>query len=154
AFETVEELDKHLAEDAGLGLLTLAAILEGAGVACELFDLGRMFFEMLQYDPDADVAVFAANQIVKREFDVLGVSSICSYYPLTLRFANEVKRRRPDCKVIFGGPQATVTDIATMEAFPAVEMIIRGEADEILLPVLEALSGGGDLERIPGVTYR
>src|SRR5262249_29543736 len=96
AFETVEELDKHLAEDAGLGLLTLAAILEGAGVACELFDLGRMFFEMLQYDPDADVAVFAANQIVKREFDVLGVSSICSYYPLTLRFANEVKRRRPD----------------------------------------------------------
>lgn len=151
---TTAAADRRVAEDAGLGLLTLAAILEKAGVGCELRHLSRHLFQMGPQDPGADLALLAAERIAARNFDVLGVSTICSSYPFMLRFAEEVKRRRPGCSVVLGGPQATVTDVATLTAFDSVDAIVRGEADESFPRLLECLSGRSRLDLIPGITYR
>src|SRR5208283_276846 len=151
---TTAAADRRVAEDAGLGVLTLAAILEKAGVGCELHHLSRHLFQMGHQDPGADLALLAAERIAARNFDVLGVSTICSSYPFMLRFAEEVKRRRPGCIVVLGGPQGTVTDVATLTAFDSVDVIVRGEADESFPRLLECLSGRSRLDLIPGITYR
>ena len=58
--------------------------------------------------------------------------------------------------VVLGGPQASVTDMATMEAFPAIDFIVRGEAEHSFIHLIEALSQKEalGLENIRGITFR
>jgi radical SAM superfamily enzyme YgiQ (UPF0313 family) len=147
-------LERRLAENAGLGVLTLAAILEKCGVDCEVHHLSRHLFDLRDEDRCRDRARLCAERIAAGEFDAFGISTICSSYPFLLRFAHVVKRLRPDCTVILGGPQATVTDVATLNAFESVDLIVRGEADETLPRVLESLHERPRLALVPGITYR
>jgi radical SAM superfamily enzyme YgiQ (UPF0313 family) len=148
------DVQRELTEDAALGVLTLAAVLERAGFACELIHLTEHLFRAIREFPEEDAVASSANEIAQLDFEVLGLSTICSSYPAVLRIASEIKRRRPQCKIVLGGPQASVTDVATLQAFPAVDIVVRGEADETLPQLLDALDGGKCLALIPGLTYR
>jgi radical SAM superfamily enzyme YgiQ (UPF0313 family) len=101
--------------------------------------------------------LFVTDRLKSLTFDVIGFSSICSSYPLTLRLINEVKRLRPETPVILGGPQASVVDIATMGNFSSVDFIVRGEADETLPSLLDTLyrrDASAHWEVMTGLTYR
>lgn len=148
------DFERILAEKTGLGVLTLAAILDRQGVSYELQHLSRHCYEGGLPGGSSELAALAADRIAAGAFDVIGISTVCSSYPLTLRFATEIKRRRPGCTVILGGPQATVTDVVTMRSFESIDIVVRGEADEILPRVLECLSRRRSLALLQGVTYR
>jgi hypothetical protein len=45
----------------------------------------------------------------------VGFSSRCDNYLNSLRIAAELRQMRPQVPIIFGGPQATITDTATLE---------------------------------------
>jgi radical SAM superfamily enzyme YgiQ (UPF0313 family) len=98
---------------------------------------------------------FVVRHLEPLAFDVFAFSSICSSYPLTLRLAQEIRRTNPYAKIIVGGPQASVVDIATMRAFPCVDVIVRGEADDTF-PMLLRLLEHNDSRwlRLPGITFR
>jgi radical SAM superfamily enzyme YgiQ (UPF0313 family) len=139
-----------------LGILTLASVLEEAGISPLVFDLnGFVRDACLESDSrvERDVMRSAAPAIACLDADVFGFGTICSSYPLTIRIAEEVKRLRPHAKIIFGGPQAPVVDVSTLETFSFVDCIVRGEADEIIVPALEQLVSG-DRSTVLGVTYR
>ncbi len=87
-------------------------------------------------------------------FDVIGFSTICSSYPLTIRIARRVRLAHPDATIVFGGPQASAVDIATLEAFPFVDLIVRGEADESLVQVMRTGVRSPALAFVPGITFR
>ena len=139
-----------------LGILTLASVLSRAGVPSVVFDLNalirRLYFEAPD-ELDGDLCRLAAPAIAALPSDVFGFGTICSSYPLTLRVAQEVKRLRPEAKIVFGGPQASATDVLTLEAFPFVDAVVRGEADEILVAALEEISAALPV-RTPGVSWR
>jgi radical SAM superfamily enzyme YgiQ (UPF0313 family) len=163
-----------------LGVLTLAAILREKSYQTHIVDLDDLFLRYLEQSStsacktrnfgiigdnasitkgsDQSFFSYAAAHIKRlgAETDVYGFSSICSSYPLTLRLAEQVKNHIPSAVVLLGGPQASVVDVPTMEAFPYIDYIIRGEADETLPLVLMALSHGDDFDfsAIPGVTFR
>jgi hypothetical protein len=145
-------------KDAPLGTLTLAAVLELQGVAVELLDLDRMYVDH-RAACGGDRAVFeyyekVLGRLAALDCEIFGFGSICSSYPLTLRLATALKKRRPDARIVLGGPQASVVDVATMKAFQAVDIVIRGEAEETLPRVLDALTGRGSLDFIAGITFR
>jgi radical SAM superfamily enzyme YgiQ (UPF0313 family) len=170
---------------AHLGVLTLAAILREKEFKAHVVNLDELFLAFLRHgktQPAANVEepanlmpAMTGNRIKASEleqpvnffsyvvehlkslsFDVFGFSSICSSYPLTLRLAQEVKRLHPDASIILGGPQASVVDVPTMHAFPCIDFIIRGEADETFPALLDLLSRTGphSWESIPGITFR
>ena len=95
-----------------------------------------------------------ANRLDDIEFDILGLGTICSSYPLTIRIAHEVKSRKPKSIIIVGGPQASVTDVPTLEAFGAIDYVVRGEAEETFPRLLDGLNGEGPIDKIAGITYR
>lgn len=99
---------------------------------------------------------FVMERLRSLSFDVFGFSSICSSYPLTMRLAVDVNRLNPHSRIVLGGPQASVVDVATMRAFPCVDFVVRGEADRTFTALLDALSDGelSAVERIPGITFR
>jgi radical SAM superfamily enzyme YgiQ (UPF0313 family) len=152
------QLAKAIAEHAPVGILSLAAVLEERGIAPVVLNLNQLHFQHSW--PDRyhyrliDFCALALRELSELRFDVIGLSSMCSTYPLTVRIAREVKRLRPGIPIILGGPQASVVDVATLEAFPFVDLIVRGEAEETLPLVLDALDGRGELASVPGITFR
>jgi radical SAM superfamily enzyme YgiQ (UPF0313 family) len=138
-----------------LGILNLAAVLENIGDCPNIIDVNGAYLRFVEkFRSSDDFAGFLASEIAENAADLYGFSSICSTYPLTVRIAESVKRLRPNSTVVFGGPQASVVDVATLTAFPFVDFVLRGEA-EISLPVLIAeLTAGGRFHQVGGLTYR
>jgi radical SAM superfamily enzyme YgiQ (UPF0313 family) len=153
------EAHKLIVQYAPVGILTLAAVLDGLGVDIHLLDLNRFFYDHLNLDsrhePGNDLVSGVVRQLEGTHFDVIGFGTICSTYPLTLRLAREIRRTHPEAVILLGGPQASVVDESTLVTFPFVDFILRGEAEETLPQLLDALSSGGaSIKNVQGITYR
>jgi radical SAM superfamily enzyme YgiQ (UPF0313 family) len=148
------EASRMMGELAPVGVLSLAAVLQGRGCEPEVVDLNRVYYSWLRDSESSgdDFCDFAGALLADHPCDVFGFSTVCSSYPLTIRVAAAVKRARPASLVILGGPQASVVDVSTMRAFPWIDLVVRGEAEEILPELLDAL--GGSLTNVPGITFR
>ena len=170
--------EAHAKTGAQIGVLSLAALLRQQGINPIFFNLDDLFYDFIGrnetsalidgacgetltgstnagQEPAEFFFPFVAKQLESISCDIFGFSSICSSYPLTLRLAQEVRQLNPHAKIIIGGPQASVVDVATMAAFPCVDIIVRGEADETF-PALLRLLGNDDSnwQSLPGITFR
>src|SRR5579859_2702562 len=156
--QAVGETDaaRIMGELAPVGILSLAAVLEAKGLQPEVVDLNRVYYDWRQKsDPNkTDFCSFAGAYFAGRDFDFFGFSTVCSSYPLTLRIAAEVKRVHPESVVALGGPQASVVDISTMRAYPFIDLVVRGEAEQTLPDLVDALAAGSSLAAVPGITFR
>jgi hypothetical protein len=155
--EITSDLVRQVTLEPQLGILSLAAVLEVRGDSVLIVDLNRTYFQFADSGGMSELDEFAeaaAGAIAERCADVYGFSSICSSYPLTIRIAKALKAIRPDCTIVFGGPQASVVDIQTLAAFPFVDLILRGEAEESFPLLLNELAGGRRMDQVPGLTYR
>jgi hypothetical protein len=162
--------DAHANTGAQLGVLTLAALVRGQNYEPRVINLDDLFFEFVRLDqsrpslnhdrltnskPAETFFSFVARHLPRDGFDIYGLSSICSSYPLTLRLAQEIRRLNPSAKIILGGPQASVVDVATMRSFACVDIIVRGEADDTFPSLLQLLHNESpDWEQLPGITFR
>ncbi|HTD22949.1 MAG TPA: radical SAM protein [Terriglobales bacterium] len=156
--QAVGETDaaRIMGELAPVGILSLAAVLEARGLQPEVVDLNRVYYDWRQKSNqnETDFCSFAGAYFAGRDFDFFGFSTVCSSYPLTLRIAAEVKRVHRTSVVVLGGPQASVVDVSTMRAFPSIDLVVRGEAEESLPALVDALAAGSSLAAIPGITFR
>ena len=148
---------QEAASEPQLGILSLAAVLEKQGHAPRVVDANRTFLSLVKSSRRRhrlEFAQIAARMIAGSDSDVCGFSTICSSYPLTIRIARIVKELRPECRILFGGPQASVVDLDTLLAFPFVDFILRGEAEQTFPLFLNYLEHGQQLGMVPGLTYR
>lgn len=153
------EAIRLIAEHAPIGVLSLAAVLEQDGVSPNVVDLNRLYYAYLRSGDrpaakGADFCSYVLRELENTPFDIIGFSSICSSYPLTIRIAREIKKIRPDTPIVFGGPQASVVDTATMEAYPFVDYVVRGEAEESFPALIRTIAAEAIPEGVAGVTYR
>src|SRR5258708_40354989 len=90
-----------MGEEAPLGVLSLAAVLEREGLRPEVVDLNRLYydFQRVREHGETDFSRFAASYFAGQDFDFFGFSTVCSSYPLTIRIACEVKHLHPDSVV-------------------------------------------------------
>ncbi|MBZ5505489.1 MAG: B12-binding domain-containing radical SAM protein [Acidobacteriia bacterium] len=155
-----KEAARVMGELAPVGILSLAAVLEAKGLHPEVVDLNRVYYDWLQKSnrsqssAETDFCRFAGDYFAGRDFDFFGFSTVCSSYPLTLRIAAEVKRAHRESVVVLGGPQASVVDVSTMRAFPFVDLVVRGEAEQTLPDLVDALTRHSSLATISGITFR
>lgn len=166
---TANQLDSTLGERdaariigelAPVGILSLAAVLEAQGLQPQVVDLNRVYYEWLQgskhgkSDPETDFCQFTGAWFADRHFDFFGLSTVCSSYPLTIRIAAELKRLHPESAVVLGGPQVSAVDVSTMRAYPFIDLVVRGEAEQSLPALLDALAARSPLAAVPGITFR
>lgn len=152
------EAARLIFEHAPMGILSLGAVLDQQQVAVQIVDLNSWYYDYVIRGcrtEGLDFCDYAARELGAVSADVFGFSTICGSYPLTLRLAGAVSENHPDAMILMGGPQASVVDQPTLENFSFVDIVVRGEAEETLPRVLDALSHPlPGLERIPGITYR
>ena len=155
--ELSSEAVRSTASRSQLGILSLAAVLEDRGERPDIVDVNDLYLRFAESSGESTASSFAeflGYAIASNDADIYGFSSICSTYPLTVRVAESVKKLRPNAKILFGGPQASVVDVPTLTVFPFVDLVLRGEAEITLPSLFEELEGEGRLDRVGGLTYR
>lgn len=69
---------------------------------------------------------------------------------LWARFA---KRVSPEIKIILGGPQATFMPAEGLRHMPEIDFLCRGEGEDVMLGLAQALTNGRDVARVPGLCF-
>jgi anaerobic magnesium-protoporphyrin IX monomethyl ester cyclase len=131
-----------------LGLPQIAAILKRGGytdvtIYCE------------------DIAPIDYEDVCRADF--VGISTTTSTAMAAYRLGALVKQKNPKAVVIIGGVHVTFLPEEPFNAefcrnwnipFPVCDHVIRGEAEEIVLPLIEAIEEGETPEPILGTTLR
>jgi len=129
-----------------VGLTSLAARLEDAGYNVRLVNLAH---RMLQ-DADYDVG----EAIASMRPLVFGIDLHWLLHAHgALEVARIVERLHPDVPVLLGGLSASYFDEELVRR-PEVDLVLRGDStEEALLALMEALTFGGGLDDVPGLTW-
>jgi radical SAM superfamily enzyme YgiQ (UPF0313 family) len=127
-----------------LGLAQLAGCLEQAEVTVEILDANA---EELDW-PGVGTALASAAP------DLIGITVFTPYVPDVMRAVRVARQAVPQATIVLGGPHATFTAAETLETMPEVDLVVRGEGDQILVDLVRALEGAKGLAGVPGITYR
>ena len=73
---------------------------------------------------------------------------------LNLVVAAEVKRRWPECLIVFGGPQVPQKPQAYFEKYPFIDVAVRGEGEEAFSEILTRFLTSRDFSGLSGVSFR
>ena len=141
-FDTVER-EYHLP----LGPLYVTSALEEAGFSVDFRD----------YQLHEAEDVFSSAEILRALADpapVVGFSCMANLLPFTLLAMRDFKAAYPECVTVLAGvgPKAVEEEILT--AFDWVDLIVRGEAERSAPILLGCLKDGGDLSKVPGISFR
>lgn len=136
-----------------VGLLALASMMREAGRADPLlFDFNKAIVDG-EIPLDASFYRNAAARICAYEPDVLGFMTECDSYHHVLQVMEQVKRLRPDCFCVLGGPHASAVAMQTMDRRSAIDAIVVGEGEHTLVDLLSAFEEGRR-EAVPGALHR
>jgi len=89
------------------------------------------------------------------ETRVIGVTCMFSYdWPFVRNLIEAIRARFPEVPIVIGGEHATAMPAFVLADCPAVDVVVRGEGEETICELLDALLAGGDFAAIAGITYR
>ncbi|MCC6994173.1 MAG: RiPP maturation radical SAM C-methyltransferase [Deltaproteobacteria bacterium] len=118
----------------------------------------RLLIEQTQEDIEHGATCLSRcmERIASENFDVIGFSlTFETQLVASLALAKRIKQRWPERRIVFGGAAcASIQGITTLKSFPWLDVVCLGEGEPIVVALVEALRGGGDLAAIPGLAYR
>ncbi len=127
-----------------LGVTYVAAAFESAGADVRIFD-----YIVGCYTPENLKA-----QLDRFRPDVVGSTSVTLNFPGAAEIVATAKRHNPSLITLMGGPHVSFDDRRTLDAYPGIDLIVRGEGEET---IAELMSKGMDPEswgEIRGLTFR
>jgi len=136
-----------------LGLISLIAEIEKSRHVPLLYDpmlelqRGHLALDSSIYD---DVA----KQLLQTEPAAVGLTALGCNFIAVVKIARRIKQRRPETFILLGGPHPTVLESPIMTKFTDFDVLVRGEAEETIIPLLDALDSGKELSAVPGISYR
>ena len=123
------------------GLAYIAAYLRrsgkyGVNIGVNIIDMNARSIEL--------------KDIPWRDWDIVGISGDTSRHNAVLEIAAHAKYAGRI--VVVGGYHATFMDEDTLRT-GNVDYVVRGEGEEIFAELLEALTEGGDVSKVKGISY-
>ncbi|MFC1889058.1 B12-binding domain-containing radical SAM protein [Thermodesulfobacteriota bacterium] len=127
-----------------LGIMSLASVARSAGHEVRILDLRVERGEHVQR---------ALDKAIEEKPDLVGLSALSHQSKTTRQVSAYIQNRLPDVFQIAGGPLAN-TDPEYLLVGTDIDACALGEGEKTFSDVLETLSRGGDLTKIPGLAFR
>ena len=110
-----------------MGLAQIAAVLENNGYPVSIID--------------ANALKLKPKEVVSQLGDAgaVGLTAMTPTISAALETADAIKDSRPELPIILGGAHATLLPEETLTAAPEIDAIVRGEGEETILELLQAL---------------
>jgi len=129
------------------GILQLAAFLENKikNVEIEVIDCQAMALNWKGLE----------KRIESFNPDIVASSGFatCNAY-VTARTLETAKKLKPDVLTVTGGQHFTVLAQESLEAYPEIDVIARGEGEETLVELVKAVDEKTNFSKIKGISYR
>ncbi|HNS18894.1 MAG TPA: magnesium-protoporphyrin IX monomethyl ester anaerobic oxidative cyclase [Sedimentisphaerales bacterium] len=129
-----------------LGLLSIGGPLIDAGHELRLLDAE---FGPLSTREIVEQVVTFAPQVV-----LLGHSGSTSGHPIAAMVARAIHEAIPAAWIVYGGVFPTFHWRRILADEPQFDVIVRGEGEETILRVIDAIETDVPLEEVPGIAYR
>ena len=119
--------------------------------------LGLAYMAAVLTERDYDVNIVDLNvgqdqqSVPEDNWDLAGLTLDTSRYYKGMDYARMLKSK--GAKVVVGGPHASFMAEEILRSGSA-DFVVRGEGEHTVLELVEAISGGGNLEQIKGLSYR
>jgi anaerobic magnesium-protoporphyrin IX monomethyl ester cyclase len=127
-----------------LGLAQLGGCLEAANVPVEILDANAL-----------EIGWKGLEAAISRtEPDLIGMTVFTPFVPEISRAARVARKAAPLATIALGGPHVTFTVEETLQTMPEVDVVARGEGDQIIVDLARALDTGASLAGVPGISYR
>ncbi|WP_085805067.1 magnesium-protoporphyrin IX monomethyl ester anaerobic oxidative cyclase [Roseovarius albus] len=129
-----------------LGLLSIGGPLIDAGHCVNL----------LNVDPDNLPISDIVDAVVHKSPDavLIGHSGSTSAHPTVVQIARRLKQALPEITIIYGGVYPTYHWKDVLEDCPEIDIIVRGEGEETVVQLMDALQKGASYSTIPGIALR
>lgn len=139
------EFVKHITNRSpSLGLLHLAAAVREEGYQVSII-------ESDVFDMSTDDVV---DEIIRQSPAYIGLSLFTVGVWVAAEIARKLKSKRPEIKILIGGPHVSSMGEETMARFPDFDVAVEGEGEEVLILLLEALKNNTDLRQVPALIFR
>jgi anaerobic magnesium-protoporphyrin IX monomethyl ester cyclase len=126
-----------------LSVLALGAVLEG-----------REEYEIVDGNLDDNPTETILRLIQEREVEMLGVSVMPGpQMAAAVESCREIRRLHPKLPIVWGGYFPSIYSDATLNA-RYVDYAVRGQGEDTLLELLDALRGKKKLEEIAGLSFK
>ena len=125
-----------------LAILALAAVLEG-----------REEYEIIDGNLDDNATETILSLIQNHKVEMLGVTVMPGpQMAAAVESCREIRRLRPEIPIVWGGYFPSLYPEASLNAH-YVDYVVRGQGEETLLELLEAIRGQRSLSSIRGISY-
>jgi anaerobic magnesium-protoporphyrin IX monomethyl ester cyclase len=126
-----------------LSVMALAAVLEG-----------RENYQIVDGNVDDNPTATILELIANNHVELLGVSVMPGPQMVSaIAACREIRERHPKLTIVWGGYfPSTYTDAALNARY--VDYIVRGQGEDTLLELIDALRGNGTFDKILGLSYK
>jgi len=129
------------------GILQLAAYLESKNKDAEI--------EVLDCQAQSLGWKELEKQIESCDPDVVASSALatCNAY-VAVRTLETAKKVKPNALTVVGGQHFTATAQESLETYPEIDIIARGEGEQTIVELVKAASRNASFSRIRGISFR
>ncbi len=123
----------------------------------EYFGFMHLASVLRQHHHAVDVRIFqnaekAAKTVDEFKPDLVGFSFTNCEQQWVLDVASLIKSRHPNLPIVVGGPHPTLHPEIVKR--PQIDYLVRGEGEQAIVELTEALSDGGDLSNIENLCFK
>ena len=106
--------------------------------------------------PNSTCAEEITEYVLASNADIAGFSMYIWNYSVMRESALMIKKRRPDIKILFGGPQVSpiAAEIINADWFVDIIPYLTVPGENIFFNILKAVSGRQDLKNVKNIYYR
>ncbi|MGM0438945.1 MAG: B12-binding domain-containing radical SAM protein [Patescibacteria group bacterium] len=135
-----------------LGLLILKKLMKNNGLDVEIVNLSK---EINRGNIDKKKIYQDLISVISNKKPThVGFSAMSANYVDILVAAKKIKKELPEVTIFLGGPQASLTDEATLTNFPSIDFIYRGEVEGAINELSEYIKGNIKPKKVPNLSYR
>ncbi|GFP26896.1 B12-binding domain-containing radical SAM protein [Candidatus Hakubella thermalkaliphila] len=128
-----------------VGILSISSVLSRNGYENVVLD--SKLLDGTDKNPD-DLIL---ENLRKTPSMIVGLSSYIHEQVYVAKIAKKIKELNKEIFVMVGGPQPTVAPEFYLKS--GVDLVVRGEGEETIIPIIEEIKGSRDFEKINGVSF-
>lgn len=126
------------------------------------FGIAYIAQQLISYGYEVEILDIDANRYTKEEVlkrigksacDIVGIGSLVTAYSYLSWLIPEIRRLKPNIKIILGGGIATAIPARCIERF-GVDYVVIGEGEITIIELLRTLDKGGNILEVDGIAFR
>ena len=127
-----------------IGLLILGAVVRRSGHRVKIVEAAS---SSLSYEE-------SLRRILEFQPDIIGITSVTSSIYKAAKLARMIKRKKPEIKIVVGGPHITAVPEETMSRFPEIDIAVIGEGEDTFNDLICNIENNSPLKDLPGILFR